>query len=477
MNKVIKNYFYNASYQVMLVLLPIVVTPYVSRVLGATGVGAYNYSNSITQFFLIIGSIGLNLYGQREIAYYQQDYEKRSKTFNELLLLRIIALSISMVVFYFSFVLNSKYSNIFIIQLLDIIAYMFDVSWLFQGMEEFGKIVFRNFVIRIICVIMIFTLVKLPSDLPLYVLCYSGTLLLGNFSLWLYLPKYVKRLKIKELNLKKHIKPTLTIFLPQIASTIYSLLDKTMIEIITGSTEEVAYYSQSQMIVKTIMEVINSLGTTLMPRIAYLYKKGKKVEIEKYMYASVKFVLVFACAFSFGIIGISYNFVPWFFGDGFIKVVPNLIIISPIIIIVGVTNILGTQYLVAIGRQREYAVSIFMAAIVNFIFNLILIRLFYSCGAAIASVLAECTALLIQIYILKDNFNFLYILKMFIRYLFFGLLMMFVVLFVGSCLSASVFSTFVQIFVGAIVYMILLIISKDTIVKFVINEIRIKIGK
>ena len=151
--KVVKNYLYNLSYQLLLIILPIITTPYVSRVLGAKGVGTYSYTNSITQYFILLGCIGLNLYGQREIAYYQNDIKKRNRTFFELLFLRFITLTISIIVFYFTMVLHSKYSYIFIIQVLDIIASIFDISWFFQGIEDFQKTVLRNFVVRIICLL------------------------------------------------------------------------------------------------------------------------------------------------------------------------------------------------------------------------------------------------------------------------------------------------------------------------------------
>lgn len=477
MNKVVKNYLYNASYQVMLIVLPVIVTPYVSRVLGAEGVGTYSYTNSITQFFILIGCIGLNLYGQREIAYYQQNLKKRSEIFYELLFVRIITVSISIILFYCTLVVHSKYSNIFLIQILDIIASMFDVSWFFQGMENFQKTVVRNFIVRIICVMSILIFVKTSNDLPLYVLCYSGTLFLGNLSLWLYLPKYIKRVRVRDLNIKRHIKPALIMFFPQIASSIYTLLDKTMIGLITENTEEVAYYEQSQMIVRTVMAVITSLGTTLMPRIANLYKNEKREEIQKYMYGSLQFVLVLACAFSFGIIGISNNFVPWFFGNQFMRVIPNLIIISPIIIIIGVNNILGTQYMLAIGRQKEYIISIFMATIVNFLSNIVLINVFLSCGAAIASVLAEATALLIQIYFLKKDFNFFHIFKIALKYLLLGIFMMLIVLAVSHFLPSNILSTFLLIVIGAIFYLAMLVVTKDSVIQFSIETVKRRIHK
>lgn len=463
MNKVIKNYLYNASYQLLLIILPIITTPYVSRVLGADGVGTYSYTNSITQYFILFGCIGLNLYGQREIAYYQNDVRKRNRTFFELVFLRAITISISLIIFYLTMVQFSKYSSIFLIQTLDIIASIFDISWFFQGIEDFKRTVLRNFLVRLLCVTLIFIFVKSPADLPLYVLCYSGTLFLGNISLWLYMPKYVNKNDINGLNIKKHIRPAVMLFLPQIATSLYTYLDKTMIGYITDNTAEVAYYEQSQTIVKTVMTVITSLGTAMMPRIANLFKTNQYEEIKKYMNASIKFVLLLAIPFTFGIMGIAKGFVPWFFGEGYEKVVPNMMVIVPVIIFIGMSTITGTQYLLPLGRQKEYTLSVIAGAMINFILNIIFISIFGSIGAAIGTLFAEFSVMAIQLYILRNEFDLKYIFELAVKYIIFGLLMFVVVILLSNILSVSIVSTFVEIFVGAIVYGLLLLISKDSI--------------
>ncbi|OUP73992.1 flippase [Erysipelatoclostridium sp. An173] len=463
MNKVIKNYLYNASYQLLLIILPIITTPYVSRVLGADGVGTYSYTNSITQYFILFGCIGLNLYGQREIAYYQNDVRKRNRTFFELVFLRAITISISLIIFYLTMVQFSKYSSIFLIQTLDIIASIFDISWFFQGIEDFKRTVLRNFLVRLLCVTLIFIFVKSPADLPLYVLCYSGTLFLGNISLWLYMPKYVNKNDINGLNIKKHIRPAVMLFLPQIATSLYTYLDKTMIGYITDNTAEVAYYEQSQTIVKTVMTVITSLGTAMMPRIANLFKTNQYEEIKKYMNASIKFVLLLAIPFTFGIMGIAKGFVPWFFGEGYEKVVPNMMLIAPIIIFIGMSTITGTQYLLPLGRQKEYTLSVIAGAVINFILNIIFISIFGSIGAAIGTLIAEFAVMGFQLYFIRKEFSLLGIFKQAIKYTLFGLIMFIVVILLSNILSVSIVSTFVEIFVGAIVYGLLLLISKDSI--------------
>lgn len=463
MNKVIKNYLYNASYQLLLIILPIITTPYVSRVLGADGVGTYSYTNSITQYFILFGCIGLNLYGQREIAYYQNDIRKRNRTFFELVFLRAITISISLIIFYLTMVQFSKYSSIFLIQTLDIIASIFDISWFFQGIEDFKRTVLRNFLVRLLCVTLIFIFVKSPVDLPLYVLCYSGTLFLGNISLWLYMPKYVNKNDINGLNIKKHIRPAVMLFLPQIATSLYTYLDKTMIGYITDNTAEVAYYEQSQTIIKTVMTVITSLGTAMMPRIANLFKTNQYEEIKKYMNASIKFVLLLAIPFTFGIMGIAKGFVPWFFGEGYEKVVPNMMVIAPVIIFIGMSTITGTQYLLPLGRQKEYTLSVIAGAMINFILNIIFISIFGSIGAAIGTLFAEFAVMGVQLYFIRKEFSLLGIFKQAIKYTLFGLIMFIVVILLSNILSVSIVSTFVEIFVGAIVYGLLLLISKDSI--------------
>lgn len=463
--KVIKNYLYNLGYQILIIILPLITTPYVSRVLGAKGIGTYGYTNSITQYFILFGCIGLNLYGQREIAYYQKDIEKRSKVFFELLLLRIITVSISIVLYYFTFCQNATYGYIFSIQIIDVIASMFDISWLYQGMEDFKKIVVRNTLVKICGLIIIFMFVKSPADLPIYVLSYSATLLLGNLSMWMYLPKFVKRVNFQKLNILRHIRPTIVLFLPQIATSIYTSLDKTMIGALTGNTAEVGYYEQSQKIIRMSMTLATSLGTVMLPRVANLYKEGKEKAVKESMYASFKFISFLVFPLCFGLIGITKGFVPWFFGTGYEKVVYNMMIIAPIIFIIGFSNVIGTQFLLPTGRQKLYTISVCTGTIVNVICNFILIPNFLSYGAAIATVIAETSVTVVQIFVTKHIFSYKHILKIVYKYIIASLIMSLVLITISNYLIASIINTLIEIIIGCIVYFLILILLKDTTMK------------
>lgn len=470
--KVIKNYLYNLGYQVLIILLPLVTTPYVSRVLGAKGIGTYGYTNSITQYFILFGCIGLNLYGQREIAYYQNDIQKRSKVFFELLLLRIITVSISIILYYFSFCQNPTYGYIFSIQIIDVVASMFDISWLYQGMEDFKKIVLRNTLVKICGLIIIFMFVKSPADLPIYVLSYSATLLLGNLSMWMYLPKFVKKVSLKYLDIQKHLRPTIVLFLPQIATSIYTMLDKTMIGALTNNTAEVGFYEQSQKIIRMAMTIATSLGTVMLPRVANLFKEGKLDEVKESMYTSFQFISFLTFPLCFGLIGISKGFVPWFFGEGYGKVVYNMMIISPIIIIIGYSNVIGTQFLLPTGRQKEYTLSVCTGTVVNLCCNFLLIPMLLSYGAAIATVIAELSVTLVQVIATRSTFSYRYIFKLVYKYIIAAVLMLVVLLFLSNIMPVGILYTVIQMTAGCFVYFIVLIVLKDSSIYTVINKIK-----
>ena len=242
---VAKNYIYNSLYQILILIVPLFTTPYLSRVLGAEAIGIYSYTLSITTYFVLFGSLGVAMYGQREIAYYQDDEYQRSKTFFEILIMRFVAIGIALFIFYLGFCTQGDYSTYYKILILELVANSLDISWFFQGLEEFKKTVLRNTLIKLISVACVFIFVKDENDLIKYFFIYVLSNLIGNISIWMYLPKYVKKIKIKDIKILRHLKPTITLFIPQVAMQIYTVLDKTMIGMIIEDKSEVGFYEQA----------------------------------------------------------------------------------------------------------------------------------------------------------------------------------------------------------------------------------------
>ena len=168
-----KNYIYNLIYQILSIIIPIITAPYLARVLGVEGTGISSYTLSIVSYFILFGSIGVASYGQREIAYLQNDKVKRKKTFIELVTFRFIAIAIASVIYYFTFMRQGEYAIYYRILFFELIAAAFDISWFFQGLEDFKKTVLRNIIVRLSSVALIFILVKQESDLNKYLTIYA----------------------------------------------------------------------------------------------------------------------------------------------------------------------------------------------------------------------------------------------------------------------------------------------------------------
>ena len=478
MNKksVIKNYIYNLSYQILILILPLVTAPYISRVLGAEKIGIYSYTISISAFFILFGSLGIALYGQREIAYMQGDKLKYSKTFWEIFILRCITMFISLVIFYISFiVINNEYSTYYKILILEIVANTIDISWFFQGMEEFKKTVTRNLIVKIISIICIFIFVKSKEDIYIYFWIYVISILIGNFSLWLYLPKCLIRVKTKEINIFKHLKPTIGLFIPQIAVQVYTLLDKTMLGTIIEEKSEVGFYEQSQKIIKMLLTIITSLGTVMLPRIANTFANGNKEQVTSYMKKSFNMVFLIAFPLIFGIISVSKTFVPIFFGEGYEKVITLINVISPIILLIGLSNVTGTQYLLPTKRQKEFTISVVCGAIINFIMNSILIYKLGALGASIGTVIAEFVVTGVQIFFTRRDFQYIQIAKLSKNYIFASLIMFGTCILVRELVHNYYASTIIQVCVGGSVYGVCLLALKDEFIFETIDKLKTKL--
>jgi len=462
MKSIFKNYIYNTLNQLLNVLIPVITIPYISRVLGADGLGTYSFINTVIGYFVMFASFGTATYGSREISYTQADTEKRSKIFWEIELLSVCMTIITLaffLVFVFFFADNKLLYYICGIQ---IITVGIDVSWLFSGLEEFKTISIRNCIIKVLCLIGIFLFVKSKSDLWLYVLLAAVIPSIGNVALWFLVHKFVIFTSISDLHPFKHVLGTVRLFIPTIAVQIYLYVDKLMIGIITDSSFENGYYELAVRIVKMIQMFVTSLGTVMMPRIGHLYEEKNQKEIARLIYKSFRIVWLIAIPLCFGIISVSTCLVPVFLGDGYGQVSYLIYILSFIIIIVGLSNILATQYLIPIGNENTFTKITVIGLIVNLVFNSVLIPVYLSKGAAIATVLSEMTILLCELYTVRRTFDIALILRLGKNYFISGCLMFIAVLAVKYLLNNNIVTLLILVFIGCITYFFVLFLFKDS---------------
>lgn len=471
MTKSIKiNFIYNLIFQIVTLCLPLITVPYTSRVLGREGIGLYSYTLSITQYFIIIGTLGMSLYGNRAIAYVRDNKKELSKTFWTILVLRILTTTISLIMYLSIFCLNNENKIMYLIQALNILAATIDISWLYMGLEDFRKTVTRGLVVKILCVLSIFIFVREQSDLWIYTLINALMLVLGNGFMWLYLPKAVDKTKITFKDMKIHLIPTLQMFIPQIAIQVYAVLDKTMLGIL-ATKGDVGIYEQSQKIVKIVGGLVTSLGVVMLPRMSNTFANGDKKKMNEYLNKSLIFVSYMSIPMFIGLAAISNEFVPWFFGEDFLQVRYIMMILTPILFFIAINNVLGVQYLLPTNRIKEYTIAVSTGAITNVVFNFLLIPKYKVIGACIATLLAELIVPVVELIILRKNINIKYIFKNIYKYFFAGAIMFIIVRFIGKFMGVSILTTMIQAFSGGCIYLATLLIFKDEFTKVIIGNI------
>ncbi|MFI3213075.1 MAG: flippase [Eubacteriales bacterium] len=456
-----KNYLFNTVYQILSLLTPLLTTPYISRVLGPEAIGEYSFTSSIVSYFCLFAVMGSGIYGQREISYVSNDKEKRSKVFWEVLCIRFVTTSI-MLIIYGIFIYVQESRLLYAIQAITMLTIITDITWLFLGMEEFGKIVMRNVGLKIANILFIFIAIHEQEDLWLYVFGMCLFSFINAIVLWGYLPKYIKPPVLKKLEIKKHLKPIWLLFIPTIAIQIYTVLDKTMIGIFAVSSAENGFYEQALKLSKIMLTLVTSLGTVVIPRIGFLFADGQKEKVNHLMYRSYQFVWFLGIPIYLGVVGVAKNMVPWFYGAGYDKVVYLLYILGFLILAIGINNVTGMQYMIPTKRHNLFTITVCIGAIINFIFNLILIPRFYSIGAAISSVLAESVIAIVQLYIVRKEFQIQRILKLSWNYIIAGSIMLGTLLAIERQLEPSMINTGILVVCGASVYFIILIVLKDS---------------
>ncbi|WP_055069305.1 flippase [Clostridium massiliamazoniense] len=475
--KLLKNFLYNQIYQLFLVLAPLITVPYISRVLGTDGVGLFSYSSSYAQYFVLLGMIGIDLYGSRQIARSKNSEEKYGRDFTNIYTLQFITTATALIIYLIIFVgINKDHRMLYLAQGTVVVASMFDISWLFIGLEDMKSVVLRNAFVKIVGIILIFILVKKPSDIILYALIMGGSSVIGQGIMWAGFRKVVKVYKPTPKEVFTHLTPALGLFVSQLAIQIYVLLDRSMLGFMSDMSQ-VGLYANAQKTIRLALTLITSLGVVMLPRMSALYSEGKMDEFKTMIYKAFNFVNFMAFPMVFGLIAIADGFSLWFYGASFAGVGVLLQVGVLIIIAISWSNILGIQVMLPMDRERGFTISVVGGAVVNVIFNFILIIHYKAMGTTIASVIAEFTVTAIQIYLLRDVVKLGKIIKTAIKPLVGSVVMFLAIKIVERFVSKGIIATVIEVAVGVIVYIVVMIIIKDQFIKEANSIIKTKILK
>ena len=471
-NSVKINYIYNVAYQLLLILAPLITSPYISRKLGPDMIGQQSYCYSIATYFMLFIMLGVANYGNRCVAKVRENRKELSQTFWTIYgfqCLRAIVVLTTYILFVLFF--EQKYSLIALVNGIYVFSGFFDISWLFFGLEQFRLTVPVNFIVKIFNIIALLLFIRQPSDIWKYSLIIGSVALISNCILWFYLKRFVDWYKPSFKEFLPHIKPEIILFVPVIAVSLYKVMDRIMLGALSTSTE-VGFYTQAESIVNLPMSLITSLGTVMLPRISHLISKGDIDSTKKYIESSISFAMMLAFAMAFGLSAIAPTFAPTFFGEEYVPCSALIIGLSITIIFISWANIIRTQYLIPNAKDKSYLISIVTGAIVNLCINFSLIPRFASIGAVVGTVCAEGVVCFIQTFMVHKELPIKKYINIASPFFIMGIVMFGAVRGVSVLIQQPYLQIGMQLLVGIAVYGGLLIIYSYMFDSFVAKTIQ-----
>ena len=474
--KVIRNYLYNVGYQVLAIIVPLITSAYVSRVLRPEGVGANAFTNSIIQYFILFASMGIGYYGNRQIAYVRDNRPKMAKTFWEIQIVKTIMTLVSIIAFEIFLIFYTRQFDYMVAQSLNLVAVAFDISWFYEGVENFKVTVLKNSLVKIVSMIAIFLFIKGPYDVTLYIVVLALSTLLGNLTLWPDIYRDLPKVKIRSLNPWIHFLPMVELFIPQIATQVYVQLNRTMLGIMVNETAS-GYYQYSDSLVKLILALVTATGTVMLPHVANAVSHGDMKKVNQMLYKSFDFVSAMAVPMMFGLAAISLTLAPKYYGSGYGPVGPAMMIESIVIIMIAWSNVLGVQYLLPIHHQKQFTISVTVGAVVNIILNFPLIHLYGLNGAMWSTVLSEISVTLYQLIAVRGLLSYKTLFNSLWKYLVSGVVMFLPVFWMNTHLKDSWLMMGLEVIVGVVIYGVMVMLLRAPIVDEAKKLIREKLGK
>ncbi|HFI0405420.1 TPA: flippase [Streptococcus suis] len=398
------NFIMNFILTISNFIFPLITFPYVSRVLQAEGVGTINFATSIVTYFSMIGMLGIPTYGIRACAKVRDDKEKLDKTVMEIMLLNGLVMGLSLILLFICVMTIDKlYSErmLYLVLSSTLLFNVLGVDWLYRSLEKYSYITIRSILFKILSVILMFLLVKTSDDYVVYGAISVVAAVGSNLLNFINLRKMISWPNLKELEIFRHLKPTLTFFLLTVSTTIYLNVDTTMLGFIKGSGE-VGYYAAAVKVKQILVSVVTSLGAVLLPRLSYYYEQGNMEEFERLTQKALNFVFLISLPMVTYFILVSEQAILFLSGESFLPAVLPMQLIMPTVLFIGLSNLMGIQILVPTNREKLVVYSTIVGAVVDILVNIFAIPSLGASGAAIAGTIAECAVAVVQFYFLKD---------------------------------------------------------------------------
>ena len=480
MNKLKTDLVFQFIYRFITVITPLITSPYLSRVLGPEKLGIYSGTYAYANYYLLFAMLGVEFFGNRSIAVVSADREKRRETFWNIYTIQFLSAVISLSVYYLTFglIFESSRRTVCMLQGLWVLASGMDINWYFFGKQQFKLTVTRNILVKMVSIICIFSFVHRAEDLYIYVFIMAFSMVVSQGVMWPFLLKDIGIAKPSWKAVSKNVGPIVYLFIPVLAMSVFHIMDKTMVDVLSDEANGGYYYNVDRL-VNIPLGMITGLGTVMLPRISRLAHSNDTDQAMKLLEKSSELSMFLSCAVAFGLGAIAGTFVPVFFGPGYDPCIIMIVVFVPIIIIKALSDFIRQQYLIPANQDRLYVIAVVCGAGVNLIANYLLIIRFNALGAVIGTFIAEAVVLGIEIWGSRSKMHFVSMFMNHKAYPFIGILMFALVRVLETVLHRqNVLSLFVLVAAGGGIYMLLCVLfwsrKNDSIFAPYVKKIRIR---
>ena len=426
-----KNAFLNIIYKTSNIIFPLIVYPYVSRILLSDGLGKVTFFTNITNYALLIGSLGISTYGIRIIATVRDDKKRLSKVTKELMIINMIVTTFVLVVLLFSLIFIDKFRkdfSLFLICCGQVAIAPISMEWLYSGLEQYGYITARSIIFKIIAIILIFTCVHTRDDYVIYALI-TAFGYIGNYICnFIHSRKFIDKDIAEKLEFKIHLKPTLLLFASLLSVSIYTNVDSIMLGFISGDNA-VGLYDVAVKAKTVLLALINAISIVLLPRLSYYVSQKNEALYGIVLKKSIRVIFMIAIPLTIFFEIEALDCILVLGGEHYKPAVPCMMILMPILLISGVSNITGNQILIPHGMDSCFTKSVTAGAVVDIVLNILFTPKFSLYGTAIATLFAELTQLVMQLiysrHYLKDKFDYMILVKFLVGAMVSGTFIMF----------------------------------------------------
>lgn len=473
------NFIFNVAIQLLTYLIPLITAPHLSRTLTPAGVGSNSFVNSVATYFVLIITFGYTTYGTKEIAENRGNKKTYSNifwniTFSRGFLFVFCFLAYFLMAYLWGFGSDVN-KNIFLVYSLLLINAFLDITYLFQGLENFRILTILNIFFKAVAAILYFVFVKTADDLLLYTTIYASSTLLITLVSWAFAARWVSRPSFRNIRIFASLKNNLKYFLPAIAVSVYTILDRTMLGYIS-THEEVGLYEEAYKIIAVGTGIVCAICPIILPRVSSLIKNGGEEEIRRKEMQVSELYFLMALPMMAGLYLVGRYFIPAFFGEDYTNSTYVLYWLTPLIVVIPISGIIGNIHYIPRNKISTTTIFITIGALVNFGANFLAIYYLGAQGAAITSLLAETIISTLYVIFSRKTVPYKDMLKKCIKPLIASAIMVAVLLplelfVLDKYVANNLYITLVVVATGVIVYGVSIILLKEEMVMSVLRKI------